>query len=673
MGDRCLRFAWPPPPWQSLAVTAGVLALVGLIGVLLGAFRGAVIPLPLVILDAALVVGFLPSGLLAIRSRPRSLNAALLAAIGLLALVALAASAWSGLFLGAWLAHWAWWPPLALLPVVLLCYPGTPRTGVLRRWLDVAAFAAAAGTGCLLDAAAVSRDADLFTHSRQFGSAAMILSVGWLVCALVTVAATVIALTNLVRRNPATAVSRVRHQGPGARRDLLICLFPAVALVPLAALLSLVGVPMAHLVPLPALGWGLAAGLLPDPHGHGDARWHRGVTAVLTTTLWGGLATMAIVWLLPLVAGSPSLVTWTIALLTLAVVAATTPWWWAWLSALTARLRYGQLREPYLLLTEDRGPGKTRATLAEVSAAVSQVVGSPGVRIRVLFGSDALTVAETGSSGESVEVFPVEEDGQVVGHLEVSLPVGLSRFTDSQQATLQRAARVAAAAWPAERAGWAAAHARSRLVALREAERVRLRSDLGEAFAPVLADCREQLLDARRRMPSARTAALLEPVIEALAGASDSIAAVMERLWPAVLDQGLVAAVAAAGAQQLPGTPVKLDVRGDVGELPAEVALTAYRIIGEALACVAGRGEVSSVRVILDAAAPEALTLVVLDDGPGSPDGETDQRVSPSRSLTQMRTWAEEIGGRLTLLSSSTGSRLSAVLPMPDPIGSVQG
>ncbi len=690
LGDRFFRFAWPPPPWQSLASAAIVLTVIGLLGLAVGGYRGSIIPTPLVALEAALVLGFLPAGLLAVRRRPRGLSALLIAAVGLLALTGLTASAWSGAFVGSWFAHWTWWPPIALLPVVVLCFPTAPRTDALRRWVDVSAFAAATGTACLLDAAAVSPDADLFTASRQIGGPAMILSLGWLASALVGLVAMIVALATLVSR---------RRRARGATRRWAMTLVPALAVVPVAALLTVLGVPLAYLLPVPVLGWGLAAGLLPDPQGRADRRWQLGLTAVVAVALLVLLAGAALVWGPGLIERYPALVPWSALVLGIGLIAATARWWLAGIGGAVARLRYGRARAAYRTLRETPSGPATTPTLGRLVESVAEVLPARGVCIRARIGEELVTVAQVGDCEDPECAAPIDDGTQQIGSFEAGLAEGTDALDEDDLATLRRAARRAAPILARELPAWTAVHARARVAARREAERDHVRTELQETFGPSLTACRRQLEAARLRMPSQRTAALLDPVIDDLTGIAETVQELMEELRPAALERGLVRALHEAAAQRLPGVAVTIDVAGDLqsdgsgsgsgcdggydggynggyngdggrgygaanrgATIPAEVQSTAYRIIAQALTWAAERDDVRTVRVTLTAEAGETLTLVVLDDGTGSSGSSAGDHTGDP---TAMRAWAEDVGGRVTVLSSDTGTRVGAVLPLP--------
>lgn len=665
LSQRLLRFAWPPPPWRSLLAVAVLLTVVGGAGLTVGAHRGSAMPTALIALEAALAFGFLPAGLLAVRRRPRELAPMLIATVGLLAVFALAAAAWSGVFVGAWIAHWAWWPPVGLLPVLLLCYPCAPDSDRARGWLDVAVFAAVAGTACLMDAVAVSPNAVLIGQRREIGVAATILTVGWLVAALVVAGTLLGAVIRLL--------VRARRLDRRARRAA-VCLMPAAAMVPVAALLTWQGLPMGYLLPVPVLGVGLAAGLLPDAEGRGDRWWQLGLTAAFAAALAYTLFSVGAVWLPRLAAVSPWVVPALGTTLAVGLAAATARWWWRAIDSVTGRMRYGGDREAYDVLRDRAVRVSTVTTVGDITGALTAALGVPGSRIRADLGAAAITVAESGHCTEPMTRFPIlGGDGRPLGALEVAPRAAGEGFDEQDLGTVRRAVRRAAAAIEAEMFLWSAHQGAVAAVTRREEDRRRLRTELEDTLLPTLSGCRGELEAARVRMPSARTAALLDPVIGELTEASAAVRRLMDRLRPEVLELGLATAIAQVARRRLPDVAVRVefgsqasadadtDGSGSVGtRLAPAVEVAAYRIVVEALTGAALRGGVQTASVRMRVS-PRQLDLVVLDDG----------RLAAGRGALDggdtlaMRTAAEELGGRLTVISSVAGTRVSAVLPLP--------
>lgn len=116
----------------------------------------------------------------------------------------------------------------------------------------------------------------------------------------------------------------------------------------------------------------------------------------------------------------------------------------------------------------------------------------------------------------------------------------------------------------------------------------------------------------------------------------------------------LVARVEAAGL------PVELEVRGDVGALPAGLDLAAYRVVQEALTnCLKHAG--ACVATVLVDHHGSQLRVRVVDDGTGAADGLTS---AGGHGLVGMRERVSVFGGDLTAAPQPEGGfKVEAVLP----------
>jgi signal transduction histidine kinase len=135
-------------------------------------------------------------------------------------------------------------------------------------------------------------------------------------------------------------------------------------------------------------------------------------------------------------------------------------------------------------------------------------------------------------------------------------------------------------------------------------------------------------------------------------------------LRPAILDDlGLSAAVAWHGRdfEQRTGVACEVDVPADSGGIAPAVALCLFRIVQEALTNVARHAQARRVRVSLNAA-PDAVTLVVADDGRGV---TTDELARPtSLGVVGMRERAAVVGGEVTITGSpGRGTTLTVRVP----------
>jgi signal transduction histidine kinase len=210
-------------------------------------------------------------------------------------------------------------------------------------------------------------------------------------------------------------------------------------------------------------------------------------------------------------------------------------------------------------------------------------------------------------------------------------------------------------------------------------ERARLSRELHDVTAHGLSMIVAQAqaaMAAQRRHPERSTQAMREVVTVGRDSLSE-----MRRLVGALgpsqdlaPSPGIVALPALADRVRAAGTPVRLDVDGGPGNLPAVVDLSAYRIVQEALTNTvkhAGAGAEARVRLAVHA---EYVDVAVTDDGAGSRAG------SPTEHGNGLRGIAERVhllGGALTVGPEADGGfAVRARLPIaptdraqPEPIG----
>lgn len=171
------------------------------------------------------------------------------------------------------------------------------------------------------------------------------------------------------------------------------------------------------------------------------------------------------------------------------------------------------------------------------------------------------------------------------------------------------------------------------------------------------------------------------------------VAAIIGQLRPVGLDElGLAAAVehcVATWRPRLPGADLRLSVQGECTDLPEDVALTAYRLVQEALTNVARHAAAGRVTIELDRrrsdrSSPEGscsrrsraeeetrapppqdvLHVTVADDGVGLRQSASTRGLG----LIGMRERVAALHGTLEVASSSAGGfQLSAWLPVRSP------
>jgi signal transduction histidine kinase len=186
-----------------------------------------------------------------------------------------------------------------------------------------------------------------------------------------------------------------------------------------------------------------------------------------------------------------------------------------------------------------------------------------------------------------------------------------------------------------------------------------IHDDIGGSLAAIRFDLAwlERHADRDEQRAHARSATLM------LQHAIEASQRIMRNLRPAVLDQGLVAAVrwlADAFAQRA-GVAVQLQAPAQLAALPKAVELAAYRTTQEALTNIGKYAQCTRVQIDLSDA-EGVLTLEVTDNGQGL----EPQALAKSQSfgIRGLKERARTVGGWLDV-SSTTGRGTSVILSVP--------
>jgi signal transduction histidine kinase len=157
--------------------------------------------------------------------------------------------------------------------------------------------------------------------------------------------------------------------------------------------------------------------------------------------------------------------------------------------------------------------------------------------------------------------------------------------------------------------------------------------------------------------------------LETVTGAIEASKRIMHNLRPAILEQGLVAALQWMAARFERRTGVPCVLRTPPGalqplqNLPAGVPLVAYRTAQEALTNVTKHAQATHVEIDL-ALAGGVLSLEVSDNGRGlNPDDLAKARSFGIRGLHER---AGTVGGWVDLCSGPAGTTLILSVPLPD-------
>jgi len=152
--------------------------------------------------------------------------------------------------------------------------------------------------------------------------------------------------------------------------------------------------------------------------------------------------------------------------------------------------------------------------------------------------------------------------------------------------------------------------------------------------------------------------------LETLALAIEASQRVMHNLRPAILEQGLVAALQwmASRFERRTGIACRFTSDREAVALPAGVPLVAYRTAQEALTNVSKHAQASRVTIELTVAAG-ALTLEIADDGCGLT--TTDLAKARSFGIRGLHERASTVGGWVDLSSGAGGTTLILSVPLP--------
>jgi signal transduction histidine kinase len=640
----------------AVLVGLGVVALAAAVaGYLLGG-RDAT-PGP-VALTAVLACSCAPLGIFVLRRLPGHPLGRLMTFSGVGAVAATLAVCWSSWLPAAWLSQWAWWPPLAVLPLLLLLLPdGQPPS---PRWRPLfAGLVAAAALSTVAFAVAALWQPRTLLSSGGFVDAAGVRPV-----LMVAVGAVGLVLVGTLAVL-ASLIVRWRRAVPLVRRQLA-CLAPSAALLAVGLSLDAAfNLPVAWLVAVASLPIGLTVAVLQYRLHDLDLYVHRGVVWAVLMGVAVGVYVAVVAALGAVFSG---LTTQAASVVAAGVVAALLQPAERLVQRGVSRLLYGRRDEPYAVLAaigRRLGGGRDPLdVLPEITAGLVDGLKVPYAAVRVAAEDGALTTAaEQGRWTGEPERFALVAHGRTVGELLVAPRREGTRFTSAETRLLDDVAGQTALLAVALRGAVALRLARDRLVIAREEERKTLRHELHDGVASSLAGTRMLTEAVRRTVPTSGSApALLTALTADLDAAIGEIRGLIDGLRPAALDDGLRAALVAMTDRAAGhGLPVELVVDGPLTELPAAVEVAAYRIAAEAVANTIKHAGAASCTVTVRRD-ERHVEVEVLDDGAGLADAGSRGRAGVG--LGSIRERAEELGGRVVMTGGPGGTRIQALLPL---------
>ncbi|MDX6322257.1 MAG: hypothetical protein QOF52_2115 [Propionibacteriaceae bacterium] len=603
-------------------------------------------------MTVTLAASFWPLAIFVLRRVPGHPLGRLMFLTGTTATIATLAVCWSALLPAAWLSQWIWWPPVAIVPLLLLFVPDghlpSPRWRVLAAILIVSLIVAAVA----LAAAATSAPRTLLTDIDQpIPPAARLLVQVAVGCVVVLLLATLAVLSALLHR---------WHMASVVERHQLACLLPSAALLIIGILLDYLHVPAGWLAAVVALPLGLTFAILQYHLYDLDLYIYRGIVWLILTGL--ALAIYALV-----VTGVEQLLNperWTSTLVAGAAVAAILLPAERWVQRAVSRLLYGSRTDPYSVLTRI---GRHTEAVADPLAVLPRFVATLVESLRVPYaaivlkpaGNEAPLMVQHGRSVGEPQRFPMMAHGVDVGELLVASRRPGAHFSASEARLLSGLAGQAGIAAEACRSTLDLQRAREQLVLAREEERRRLRRDLHDGVASALVGARF-LASAARGMPE-----LLDQLDRDLEACTEEVRDLIDGLRPAALDKGLEAALRDLAARMPdPSIRVTVRVKGQLTDLTAAIEVVAYRVVAEALTNVVKHAKASRCDVLL-AREERSLSVCVTDDGVGLSSAQPSPGRDPRGGVGvgSLRSRVEEVGGSFSIEPRSSGVCVKAVLP----------
>ena len=204
-----------------------------------------------------------------------------------------------------------------------------------------------------------------------------------------------------------------------------------------------------------------------------------------------------------------------------------------------------------------------------------------------------------------------------------------------------------------------AQHLQTRLEAERAAIAREIHDDVGGSLTAVKFD----IAWMARHAPNAAIADRAQQALETVTHAIEASQRIMHNLRPAILEQGLVAALQwmTQRFERRTGVATFFRTSQEQVQLPSGVALVAYRAAQEALTNISKHARATRVQVDLTVAAG-VLSLEISDNGRGLQ--QADLAKSRSFGIRGLNERAATVGGWIDLSSGASGTTLILSIPL---------
>jgi two-component system, NarL family, sensor kinase len=353
-----------------------------------------------------------------------------------------------------------------------------------------------------------------------------------------------------------------------------------------------------------------------------------------------------------------------ISVLAVGLVAAAALPLWHWANSWAERVLFGERGDPAAVI---RRLGDQLEALAEPNAAPGVVVDTIASSMRLPWVAVVLDDGDTterGAQRGTTASFPIQAGDHRFGTLTVAARSDVDDLTPSERRLLTDLARDLAVMLNAGRLTRELQRARNELVRTREEERRRIRNDLHDGLGPQLAGIGLQLDIARSHLATddPRVLASLTRAKSALGEAIIDIRRLVDGLRPPALDEvGLLSAlhqqIAVLGGDGGDHMAIELHGPEHLDRLPAAVEVAAFRIVTEAVNNAVRHSGGRRCTVSLELGA--GLVVEVRDDGCGM-----SRPPSHGVGLASMHQRAEELGGAVAVETGSSGTIVTATLPL---------
>lgn len=213
----------------------------------------------------------------------------------------------------------------------------------------------------------------------------------------------------------------------------------------------------------------------------------------------------------------------------------------------------------------------------------------------------------------------------------------------------------------------------ARLLQMRDEEQRRIARELHDSTVQIMGALAINLEKIQQLVPAgdrAKVSALLADGTELVERATAELRTISYLLHPPILDDlGLEGVLPwyAEGFSNRSGVKVNVELQSGLGRLPHELELTLFRIVQEGLTNIHRHSGSATAEIIVSRDAVR-VTLRIVDHGKGMPAAALERVVGTGAvigvGIAGMRERVRQLGGELEIESNTTGTSLTATLPM---------